>query len=83
MVKLFFRNDLQMDIDSATIRQNGEDKNGSNDSSLGASNPVFGTKAAGFKVEWSKETGRTTRLGGLAYFAEFLESTSMFDLLVE
>ena len=70
-----------MRSDSTTNRQNGGVKNGVNDSSL-PSPKQQPQPQAGLNVEWSEDRGRLSRMGGLAYFAQFLQSTGMFEELV-
>jgi|GEM_PF-6303335 len=38
---------------------------------------------AGLNVKRPEDRGRLSRMGGLAYFAEFLQSTSLFEELVQ
>jgi len=71
-----------MKKDSTPTRQNGEEINRVNDSSLGAKNPSR-ILSSGMKIEWSEDDSRMTQMGGLAYFAVFLESTGLFEHLVE
>ena len=79
--KLFLYNHLEMRSDSTTNRQNGGVENGVNDSSL-PSPKQQPLPQAGLNVEWSEDRGRLSRMGGLAYFAQFLQSTGMFEELV-
>ena len=68
-------------MNSTPIRQNGEASDGVNDSSINTKKRPLraGSK---LRIEWSKQSSRMTRLGGLAYFTEFLELTGLFDDLV-
>lgn len=77
-VKLFLDSHLKMRSDSTTNRQNGGVENGVNDSSL-PSPKQQSQPQAGLNVEWSEDRGRLSRMGGLAYFAQFLQSTGMFE----
>jgi len=67
-----------MKIDNTPIRQNGEPAEGVNDSSSASENKPA-KRAPAFRVEWSEQTGRLTRMGGLSYFVGFLEATGLFE----
>jgi hypothetical protein len=79
--KLLLHNNLELKMNSTPIRQNGEASEGVNDSSFNNKKRPFRAKSK-LRVEWSKQSHRMTRLGGLAYFNEFLEVTGLFDDLV-
>ena len=70
-----------MRSDSTTNRENGGVENRVNDSSL-PSPKQQSQPQAGLNVEWSEDRGRLSRMGGLTYFAQFLQSTGMFEELV-
>ena len=70
-----------MRSDSTTNRQNGGVENGVNDSSLPSPKQQLQLQA-GLNVEWSEDRWRLSRMGGLAYFVQFLQSTGMFEELV-
>ena len=70
-----------MKPDSTLTRQNGEAKNGVNDSSSASQNKSSG-RIGGLEVEWSDDHGRLSRMGGLGYFADYLEATGLFEHLV-
>ena len=40
-------------------------------------------KVAGMRIEWSDEENRVTQMAGLAYFVEFLDTTNLFEHLVQ
>lgn len=71
-----------MKNDSTPTRQNGESINRVNDSSLAAKNKRR-LDLTGVNIEWSDDDSRMTQMGGLAYFAQFLDSTGLFDELVQ
>ena len=67
-----------MKPDSTLTRQNGGFENGVNDSSSEPQNsPAH--RIAGVNLEWSQDHARTSRMGGLSYFAHFLEATGLFE----
>ena len=76
--KLILHNDLEMKPDSTLTRQNGGFENGVNDSSSEAQN-IPTPRIAGMNLEWSPDHARTSRMGGLSYFAHFLEATGLFE----
>lgn len=76
--KLILHNDLEMKPDSTLTRQNGDFENGVNDSSSEPQNSPS-PRIAGVNVEWSRDHARTSRMGGLSYFAHFLEATGLFE----
>ena len=61
--KLVLHNNLEMKKDSTPTRQNGEEINRVNDSSLGAKNPSR-ILSSGMKIEWSEDDSRMTQMGG-------------------
>lgn len=71
-----------MKPDNTLTRQNGEPPLERNASSLACAQKLP-RLAAPRRIEWSEDTGRLTRMGGLSYFATFLESTGFFADLVE
>ena len=79
--KLILNNDLEMKYDSTLTRENGEAENGVNDSSSTSENKSS-SRIGGLEVEWSEEHGRLSRMGGLSYFADYLEVTGLFEHLV-
>jgi len=80
--KLILDNDLEMKPDSTLTRQNGGVENGVNDSSSTSQNKSS-CRIGGLEVEWSEDHGRLSRMGGLSYFADYLEATGLFEHLVE
>lgn len=64
-------------------RQNGGSSDGVNDSSSAANNPSHSPNVCGMRVQWSDESKRVTKMAGLAYFVQFLETTGLFDHFVE
>jgi hypothetical protein len=70
-----------MKIDSTPTRQNGDPSNGVNDSSSTVKMSV-NSRASSFRVEWSDQDARVTRMGGLAFFVQYLETTGLFEHLV-
>lgn len=80
--KLILDNDLDMKPDNTPICQIGEPCEGVNDSSsIDENKPAKLTPP--FRVEWSEESGRLTRMGGLSYFATYLRATGLFEDLVQ
>lgn len=71
-----------MKNDNTPIRQNGDPNDGVNDASSSCKNSSSG-RVHPFRVEWSDDNGRLTRMGGLCYFAGFLAKTGLFEDLVE
>lgn len=80
--KLVFENNLDMKNDSTPTRQNGEAIHRVNDSSLASANKRR-LDLTGVNIEWSEDDSRMTQMGGLAYFAQFLGATGLFDDLVQ
>lgn len=69
-------------MDGTPTRQNGEPVNGVNDSSSTVKISDY-LRPSSFRVEWSDEDARVTRMGGLAYFVQYLEATGLFEHLVQ
>ncbi len=80
--KLVLDNNLEMKIGSTPTRQNGEPSNVVNDSSS-RSKTLANLGRTNFRVEWSDEDSRVTRMGGLAYFVQYLDTTGLFEHLVQ
>ncbi|MGB0717875.1 MAG: transposase [Alphaproteobacteria bacterium] len=70
-----------MKPDSTLTRQNGGVENGVNDSSSAPENSSS-ARIGGLEVEWSEDHGRLSQMGGLSYFAGYLEATGLFEDLV-
>lgn len=70
-----------MKNNNTPIRQNGERVGGVNDSSKKVENKHSGL-GKNFRVQWSQDNGRLTRMGGLSYFANYLRATGLFEDLV-
>ena len=70
-----------MKNDSTSSRQNGDSNQRVNDSSFDNKNRRVRVESK-LRVEWSKQSGRMTRMGGLAYFTEYLDVTALFDNMV-
>ena len=64
------------------MHQNGEEINRVNDSSLDAkkTRPLDSSK---LQIEWSADEARMTQMGGLAYFAKFLDTTGLLNDFVD
>ena len=71
-----------MNDDDTSTRQNGDLQHAVNDSSSGSKNRIS-SSFSGFSREWSEDHGRLSRMGGLNYFAEYLEVTGVFEDFVE
>lgn len=71
-----------MKIDNTPVHQYGEEINRVNDSSLDAKKSRS-LEASKLQIEWSDDNARMTQMGGLAYFAKFLEATGLFNDLVD
>jgi len=78
---LILDNDLEMKPDSTLTRQNGGAENGVNDSSSDPENKSS-SRIGGLEVEWSEDHGRLSRMGGLSYFADYLEAAGLLEHLV-
>ena len=71
-------NNLELKPDSTLTRQNGGFENGVNDSSSEPQNSSA-HRIAGVNLEWLQGHASTSRMGGLSYFAHFLEATGLFE----
>ena len=67
-----------MKNNSTPYRLNGESCDQVNNSSSQAS-----AKVSGMRVEWSDQSKQLTQMAGLAYFAQFLQTTGLFEHFVQ
>ena len=80
--KLVLENNLEMKKDNAPMHRNGEEIERVNDSSLAAkkARPLDASK---LQIEWSADEARITQMGGLGYFAKFLDATGFLNDFVD